>query len=241
MDPLTVKVQAMSSHVLQQLDKHRIECRADRTPLFVAVQGPQGSGKTFLTSRLRETLSAPPHSLSIAVLSIDDLYLPHSGLVAVARANPHNRLLQGRGQPGTHDVQLGSQILTQLKHINERPDAAVHLPSFDKSLFSGEGDRVQKGTVVKSPVDVVLLEGWCVGFYPSTQEEIHRRWMLPVPGLGADFFEKRGFKREDVREVNEKLKDFLEWWSFFDAFIQVRPICTSGNISTNAKRNWRVD
>lgn len=224
-DPLAAKVHAMSSHVLQQLKRHRGDSVTQATPpLFVAVQGPQGSGKTFLTSRLRDALTAPPHSLSVAVLSIDDLYLPHAQLVAVGQSNPHNKLLQGRGQPGTHDVKLGSQILAQLKRINEQTDSrsTVKIPSFDKSLFAGEGDRVEKGTVVCAPVDVVMLEGWCVGFYPSTREEIDRRWEVPVPGLGEDFFGRRGFRKDDVLEVNEKLKELLEWWSFFDAFIQVR-------------------
>jgi len=168
--PLAAKVQHMSSHVLQQLKQHRAYPRSSGTPpspLFVAVQGPQGSGKTFLTSRLCEALASPPHSLSVAVLSIDDLYLPHAQLVAVAQANPENRLLQGRGQPGTHDVKLGTEILHRLKYVNEPEhghNAAVQIPSFDKSLFGGEGDRIEIGSVVRPPIDVVILEGWCVDF-----------------------------------------------------------------------------
>lgn len=211
----------MSSHVLQQLHRRRSQTHDNSDILFVAVQGPQGSGKTFLTSTLRNALTSPPHSLSVAVLSIDDLYLPHAELVALARANPHNGLLQGRGQPGTHDVKLGTQILTQLKHINEISSSPVQVPSFDKSLFSGEGDRATTGMAVSRPVDIVILEGWCVGFYPTTQEDINKRWEMPVQGLGEDFFGKRGFRKEDVVEVNERLKEFLEWWKFFDTFIQV--------------------
>ncbi|KAI0090761.1 P-loop containing nucleoside triphosphate hydrolase protein [Irpex rosettiformis] len=214
----------MNSHVLQQLQHHRSSATDPSNPLFIAVQGPQGSGKTFLTSRLRDVLTSPPHSLSVAVLSIDDLYLPHTELVALAQENPHNRLLQGRGQPGTHDVKLGTHILTQLKHVNEFDSQPIQIPYFDKSLFSGEGDRVQIGVVIKRHVDVVMLEGWCVGFYPATREEIDRKWEEPVLGLGEDFFAKRGFRKEDVVEVNERLKEFLEWWKFFDAFIQIKPV-----------------
>ena len=220
-DPLTAKVEAMSSHVLQQLYRRRSQTHDDSDILFVAVQGPQGSGKTFLTSSLRDALTSTPRSLTVAVLSIDDLYLSHAELIALARDNPHNRLLQGRGQPGTHDVKLGTQILTQLKHINELDSPPVQIPSFDKSLFSGEGDRAATGMTVCRPVDVVILEGWCVGFYPTTQEEISERWAMPVQGLGEDFFGKRGFRKEDVVEINERLKEFLEWWKFFDTFIQV--------------------
>jgi len=27
-----------------------------------------------------------------------------------------------------------------------------------------------------------------------------------------------------VLDVNERLKEFLQWWSFFDAFIQIKPV-----------------
>ena len=214
----------MSEHVLKQLARHRAgQASSARAPLFVAVQGPQGSGKTFLTTRLRETLASEPHSLSVVVLSIDDLYLPHEQLVAVAKTYPENRLLHGRGQPGTHDVGLGTEILAQLKRINEESqrNAVVHIPKFDKSLHGGEGDRVPEGTDVKGPVDIVVLEGWCVGFYPSSREEIDRRFELPIQGLREDFFRTRGFRKEDVLDINERLKDLVSWWPYFDAFIQV--------------------
>ncbi|KAF7792764.1 hypothetical protein EIP86_003862 [Pleurotus ostreatoroseus] len=220
----------MSEHVLKQLARHRarLSSQSSAPPLFVAVQGPQGSGKTFLTSRLREVLIAKPHSLSVVVLSIDDLYLRHDELVALAEAHPENKLLHGRGQPGTHDVGLGVQILEALQHINEdgAGPRSVEIPSFDKSLFGGEGDRVERGTLIKGPVDVVILEGWCVGFYPSTTEEISRRWQLPVTGLGDNFFESRGFRQEDVLDVNQRLKEYLQWWKFFDTFIQasIKPV-----------------
>lgn len=220
----------MSRYVLEQLALHRASNSLNsRPPLFVAVQGPQGSGKTFLTTRLKESLSQAPNAPSVVVLSIDDLYLPHDRLVAVAQAHPENRLLQGRGQPGTHDVPLGTEILTRLKRINdpEHRGDTVHIPRFDKSLYGGEGDRVSEGTVVSGPVDVVILEGWCVGFYPTTAEEIDRRFELPVQGLGADFFRARGFRKEDVLDINGRLTEFAQWWKFFDAFIQV---CLTGEL-----------
>ena len=219
-------VPLMTAHILTQLAAHRSRYSADSQtppPLIVGVQGPQGSGKTFLTSLLRDALQAAPHHLSIAVLSLDDLYLPHAGLVAVAAAHPQNALLKGRGQPGTHDVPLGTHVLTRLKHINgpDSGSAEVELPSFDKSLFDGEGDRAPTGTTVRAPVDVVLFEGWCTGFYPISREEIERRWARPITGLGDAFLEQRGYRMEDVLEINERLKDYVSWWDMFDSFIQV--------------------
>ncbi|KAF9243149.1 hypothetical protein BU15DRAFT_86551 [Melanogaster broomeanus] len=142
----------MANHVLDCLEAHRTRFPAQTRcpPLFVGVQGPQGSGKTFLTSHLRSLLSEPPYMLSVAVLSIDDLYLPHAGLTALAEAHSPNRLLRGRGLPGTHDRINGPEV----------GPAEVELPAFDKSLFDGEGDRVAHCEVVRAPVDVVVLEGW---------------------------------------------------------------------------------
>ena len=136
-------------------------------------------------------------------------------------------------------MRLGTQILTRLKHINQSNSQSVQIPSFDKSLFSGEGDRADTWISVNSPVDVVILEGWCVGFYPTTQEEIDRRWVLPVQGLREDFFGKRGFRKEDVVEINEKLKEYLQWWKFFDVFIQARACHMS--IMALAKRQMDDD
>ena len=215
----------MERHILQHLEAHRKRFSPEipKPPLFVAVQGPQGSGKTFLTNCVRDSLSASPNANKVAVLSIDDLYLPHAGLVSVAEANPNNRLLRGRGQPGTHDVEGGTRLLAALKRINEDAanDTTIEVPIFDKSQFNGEGDRLLQGTVISGPIDVVLFEGWCVGFHPTTVEEINKRWETPVQGLGPEFFQRKGFRREDVLDINERLRAYVPWWSFFDLFIQV--------------------
>ena len=47
---------------------------------------------------------------------------------------------------------------------------------------------------MRPPVDVVLFEGWCVGFYPISREEIERRFARPVTGFGEAFCERTGYK-----------------------------------------------
>jgi len=203
----------MLRHVLKHL-KREIP---SNNPLIVGVQGPQGSGKTYLTSILRDELISPPNNLSVALISLDDLYLPHSELARVANDHPHNPLLQGRGQPGTHDVPLGTQVLNSLRQINE-PDAegTVSIPIFDKSLHSGEGDRTRKKTVVNRPLDVIIMEGWCIGFYPVPWETIEQRYASSGPSRSSFTFRK-----EDVLEINELLRPYVLWWSAFDTLIQV--------------------
>ena len=187
-------------------------------------------GKTYLTNKLKNILSSAPHNLYIAVLSIDDLYLTHAGLKEVAASHPDNILLSGRGQPGTHDIPLGSRLLRDLRNINdsEGTDDSVHrhieIPVFEKSLFGGEGDRLSGdnvGTIVKPPIDIVLFEGWCVGFCPVPDDVIDRRYEEPIPDI-RDFLDIKVFKKEHIKEINENLWAYVEWWSYFDCFIRVR-------------------
>ena len=218
-------VELATAHILRNLEEHRKGPSTKTTPLFVAIQGPQGSGKTFLTSQLCDILRSPPHSLSVATLSIDDLYLPHADLVALAKRHGENVLLQGRGQPGTHDVQLARTLLRDLLHINDsgspggRNSTRVLLPVYDKSLHNGAGDRTQNVVAVDPLVDVVILEGWCVGFFPLPSEEIEKRWAEQFRGNTSTI---QRYRKEDILELNELLKEYVALWDFFTVFIQVR-------------------
>lgn len=88
---------------------------------------------------------------------------------AVAAANPDNGLLQGRGLPGTHDIPLLSSVLTCI-----RAGDPVDLPSFDKSAHSGFGDR-GSSTSLSEPLDLFLLEGWCINTSPASSSLLSQR------------------------------------------------------------------
>lgn len=216
MSPYYPAVSHMSDHVLSNLSRHRSFPDRPIAPLFVGLQGPQGSGKTYLASLLRESLTAEPHNLSVAVLSVDDLYAPYSGLCKIEQMNPGNRLLKGRGLPGTHDIQLGTDVLSALRRINDDEVATVTLPVFEKSLHNGKGDRLTEGLLVKSPVDVVVMEGWCMGFGTIDNDELERRWTMMDDEI------KDWCRIKDIRVVNDKLREYVDWWQFFDVFVQVR-------------------
>lgn len=210
-------VEPAAGYMLRHVLKHLRQGVGPNKPLVVGVQGPQGSGKTYLTTTLRAELISPPNNLSVALISLDDLYLPHSGLARVANDHPHNPLLRGRGQPGTHDVPLGTEILNSLRRINN-PDAGdtVSIPIFDKSLHSGEGDRIEQTTVVNRPLDVIIMEGWCTGFFPVPPETIEHLYALsggPRSSLA--------YRKEDLHEINKLLQPYAAWWSTFHTLIQV--------------------
>ena len=163
----------------------------------------------------------PPYR--VATLSIDDLYLPRAQLRALASAHPDNPFLRGRGLPGTHDIPLGLSLLRSLKDINRTRADDIRIPRFDKSLFDGEGDRLPESewTPVQGPLDVVLLEGWCVGFYPQSQQYIEER-INEVPAVLDGTLDTSAYSLEHVLDMNQRLAEYIKWWDLFDICVQVR-------------------
>ncbi|KQZ32113.1 kinase [Caulobacter sp. Root1472] len=139
----------------------RIAAVAMGPAFVVGICGPQGSGKTTTVRVVAALLEA--QGLTVATLSLDDLYLPRADRGALARdVHP---LLRTRGVPGTHDVALGLAVLDGL--AGERETA---LPRFDKA--ADDRAPVEAWRVVAGPVDIVLFEGWCVGARPEPAEAL---------------------------------------------------------------------
>ena len=130
--------------------------RQNSSTLVIGINGAQGTGKSTLADFLAlatETL----FGWRSAVLSIDDFYLTRAEREALAvEVHP---LLQTRGVPGTHDVDLLRRTLTSLRVLES--GETFRLPRFDKST----DDRAPETTWpnVEGPLDLVILEGWCVG------------------------------------------------------------------------------
>jgi D-glycerate 3-kinase len=162
----------------------------DKRPRLVAINGAQGSGKTTLC-RFLETLLVE-HNLRTVTLSLDDLYLTRAERLDMA-AHEHP-LFATRGVPGTHDVALGEAIIDDL--LAGRTAA---LPRFDKSI----DDRAPVRRMVEPQIEVVLLEGWCVGAIPQPAEDLRN----PINELER-YEDSEGIWR---REVNRRLAtDYAE-------------------------------
>ncbi|EEU48219.1 uncharacterized protein NECHADRAFT_75579 [Fusarium vanettenii 77-13-4] len=148
-------------------------------PFVLGLSGLQGSGKSTWAGALSQALTTQ-HNLKTRIVSLDDLYLDHAELVAIREANPDNGLLQSRGQPGTHDEVLAKEFFSKLGDFNTDNGGYVAWPAYDKSLHSGQGGRVPVGQWEKVPLDqgldVLIFEGWCLGFKPLTKEETTQKW-----------------------------------------------------------------
>ena len=140
--------------------RRRVAC--SHQALLVGVSGCQGSGKTTLASLLvlllRELLE-----LKSVNLSIDDFYLTHTERQMLSHTV--HPLLATRGVPGTHDVRLALDTIKAL-----RKPGVVTIPRFNKAIDDrappGEWPRVQ------APVDVIVLEGWCLSIGPQSHEQL---------------------------------------------------------------------
>ncbi|MGB3795318.1 MAG: P-loop NTPase fold protein [Alteraurantiacibacter sp.] len=127
---------------------------ASRAPLVIGINGAQGSGKSTLCKFLEVLLAR--RQVRAITLSLDDLYLTRAERRTLAKeVHP---LFATRGVPGTHAVSLGLGIIEDML-----AGRALELPRFDKAT----DDRAANGTTVTGPVDVLLLEGWCVGARPQ--------------------------------------------------------------------------
>jgi D-glycerate 3-kinase len=167
------------------------------------ILGGQGTGKTTLSAMLTLILNCLGYRT--ISLSLDDLYKTYHERLALRQHDPR---LIWRGPPGTHDVNLGLTVLQKLRQPDSQP---IAIPRFDKSAYSGAGDRTQPEVV--EAVDIVLFEGWFVGVRPIDPQQFNT---APPPiDTSAD--------REFACDINARLHEYLPLWEQLDSLILLYP------------------
>ncbi|MBW7472479.1 hypothetical protein QQF73_15450 [Marinobacter sp. M216] len=188
--------------------------------VVVGIHGAQGTGKSTLTLFLKEILST--HRLCpTANFSLDDIYLTRAERRELA--DTVHPLFITRGVPGTHDVELGREVIETLRSVgvNDR----TPIPAFDKSI----DDRVPPNDwpVFQGPASVILLEGWCLGASPEPEEALER----PINRLEAD---------EDAQGVwRTYVNDCLKG-SYRQLFEQIDSLVMLKAPSMESVQEWRT-
>jgi D-glycerate 3-kinase len=174
-------------------------------PFLLGINGAQGTGKTTLAAYIALALGEPG-GRSVAVLSIDDFYLTKAE--RRQRARTVHPLLETRGVPGTHDIPMLRECLARLRGLG--PGERCRLPRFDKAA----DDRADRSSwpEVAGPVDLVILEGWCVGSVAEPDAGLEE----PVNVLEAEQDADGRWRRF----VNEQLRcDYAELFAKLDALV----------------------
>lgn len=179
-----------------------------RRSVVLGICGSQGSGKSTLARILKEILVSLGDT-SVAVLSLDDLYLSRAERERLARqVHP---LLRTRGVPGTHDTTLGVDIIQKLRAAGARTGA--QLPRFDKRL--DEPLPVSAWEAFHGRPDVILFEGWCVGARPQASAALE----APVNELERTH-DPAGIWRRFVN--NELAGRYQTLFAMLDALLMIR-------------------
>lgn len=138
----------------------------DGEPLLIGINGGQGTGKSTLADFLR-TATQHLFGWRTAVLSIDDFYLTRAERRKLGRdVHP---LFETRGVPGTHDTAMLTTYLDRLEALPAGESLA--LPKFDKA--SDDRAAQSSWTTVEGPLDMIVLEGWCVGSRAQPVDALH--------------------------------------------------------------------
>jgi D-glycerate 3-kinase len=194
-DTVRLYYQPLAERILAQFKKNN-------TPYFVGINGCQGSGKSTLTDFLAEYLTAQ-HPLNVVVMSLDDFYL--TGEKRQQLAENIHPLLATRGVPGTHDMATLEHVLLQLK----TKKTGFSIPRFNKA--TDEPYPKEQWTVVDKPIDIILLEGWCWGVKPQTEEQLRsaiNELELQYDAKG----EWRNYVNQQLSEAYVPLYKSMDFW-----------------------------
>ena len=169
---------------------------------IIGISALPGTGKTTLGKWL-EAISLKLN-FKIAVISIDDFYLPSDEMQLAIRNNPWN---VSRGFPGSHSVKLMHEKLLSWKTNGE-----LNVPVFDKSLRNGLGDRSHWRS--DNP-DILILEGWFLGIEPLSTDINDP----PIKSLQLNSHELLYRLK-----IQESLKEYLDVWNLIDNIWHLKPL-----------------
>ena len=169
---------------------------------IIGISALPGTGKTTLGKWLQSI--SLKLNFKIAVISIDDFYLPSNEMKLAIKNNPWN---VSRGFPGSHSVKLMYQKL-----LNWKSNGELNVPVFDKSLRNGLGDRSHWR--VDHP-DLLILEGWFLGIEPYT---------IDICDQNKSSVDVSPYESLYRLKIQKNLHEYQNVWSLIDNIWHLKPL-----------------
>jgi len=169
---------------------------------IIGISALPGTGKTTLGKWL-EAISLKLN-FKIAVISIDDFYLPSDEMKLAIMNNPWN---VSRGFPGSHSVKLMYEKL-----LNWKKNGELNVPVFDKSLRNGLGDRSHWRS--DNP-DLLIIEGWFLGIEPCSNKVNYQH-------LNSEALSPH--ESSYILNIQNNINKYLDVWKLIDNIWHLKPL-----------------
>ncbi len=194
-----------AAHIISQVIKRNFEDHD--APVFVAIGGPGGTGKTTFCKKLKL------HIKDSVILSLDNY--------KTSRKSRHGKNLMG-SNPEASRIDL---IIEHLKSLEKRE--AIEQPVYNSK--SGEIELSKK----IEPASVIILDGE-LSTYPPLREYINfsvfidAHWRTQLSHRLSRDIDERGYSNEKAVEtfLQSNLKDFSEFGSDSKIWSDVHIYCT---------------
>ena len=171
------------------------------------ISGGQGSGKSTISDFLKLLLTKH-FNYKVASFSLDDIYLSKKERIILSK-NIHP-LLETRGVPGTHNVQLG---LDTINSLESKENKVTLIPKFSKK-FDNLFPKIRWKEFEGTP-DVIIFDGWCLGALPEPEDHLKK----PINNLEKTFDPNGTWSRW----VNKQLSgDYQKLFNLFDLKIYIK-------------------
>jgi len=167
------------------------------------LSGSQGSGKSTL-GKLLKLVIEKFYKKNVMLLSIDDYYLSKNERIKLSKKI--HPLLLTRGVPGTHDIKALKYHINQFQNQN----FPISSPIFNKLK-----DDISKKRKVFNNAQILLLEGWCCGSTPITNQYLLKN---------INSLENNYDKNTDWRKYYNSLlrNEYKSVFSLFDKKIYIK-------------------
>ena len=177
-------------------------------PYFICFTGGQGSGKTTLSFFIQKVLNEICKRPAMG-FSIDDIYKSQEERKSLA--NSIHPLCYVRGVPGTHDIDMGLDLIEELSQAT--PDHETKIPAFCKP--KDKHYPIEDWPIYKGKPDFIFFDAWCGGAKPLPEEN----WLPPLNSLEAEEDPEGVWSKWSNQELS---KEYQTLFSMFDLLLMIK-------------------